>query len=138
VTSGFYKNPKTGFLAYNFGHRCASKSIKGSIDADCHLVFNKSFSQKNGSMGWGPGLAKDGLLFQNMPSLWHHLQKPPLKQKIVFFDFDCNTCWIRRGFEQFSSSFAWRVIRLQSSTRKVTYAGLKGLKIRIAFVILHD
>jgi len=26
--------PKTGFLAHNFGHRCASKSIKGSIDAD--------------------------------------------------------------------------------------------------------
>ena len=54
--------PKTGFLAHNFGHRCASKSIKGSI-----------------------------------------------------------------GFEQLSSSIAWRVIGLQSSTRKVAHAGLKGL-----------
>jgi len=26
--------PETGFLAHNFGHRCASKSIKGSIDVD--------------------------------------------------------------------------------------------------------
>jgi len=43
--------PKTRFLAYNFGHRCASKSIKGSIDVDFHLVFNKTLSQKNGSMG---------------------------------------------------------------------------------------
>ena len=77
--------PKTGYLAHNFGHRCASKSIKRSIDADCHLVFNKTLSQKNGSMGWGPGPAKDGLLFQNMSSLRRHLPKTPPKQKIVFF-----------------------------------------------------
>jgi len=61
--------PKTGFLADNFGHRCASKSIKGSIDADFHLGFNKILSQKNGSMGWGPGPAKDGQNIQNMSSL---------------------------------------------------------------------
>jgi len=61
--------PKTGFLAHNFGHRCASKSIKGSIYADFHLVFKKTLSQKNGSMGWGPGPAKGGLLFQNVSSL---------------------------------------------------------------------
>jgi len=60
---------KTGFLAHDFGHRCSGKSIKGSIDADFHLVFNKTLNQKNGSMGWGPELAKDGLLFQNMSSL---------------------------------------------------------------------
>jgi len=57
--------PKTRILA----NRCASKSIKDSIDADFHLVFNKTLSQKNGSMGWGPGPAKGGLLFQNMSSL---------------------------------------------------------------------
>ena len=62
-------SPKTGFLSHNFGHRCASKSIKGSIDADCLLVFNKTLSQKNGSKGWGPGLAKGGQNFENMPSL---------------------------------------------------------------------
>jgi len=61
--------PKTGFLAHDFGDRCASKSIKGSIDADFHLVFNKTLSQNSGSMGWGPGPAKGGQHFQNMPSL---------------------------------------------------------------------
>jgi len=60
---------KTGFLAHNFGHRCASKLIKGSIDEDFDLVFNKTLSQKNGSMRWGLGSAKDGQNFQNMSSL---------------------------------------------------------------------
>jgi len=54
-------------------------------------------------------------------------RKSPPKPKIVFSDFDYKTCWIRRGFEQLSSSIAWRVIVLQSSTRKVAHAGLKGL-----------
>jgi len=45
--------PKTGYLAYNFGHRCASKSIKVSIYTGFHLVFNITLSQKNGSMRWG-------------------------------------------------------------------------------------
>jgi len=56
-------------LTYNFVYRYASKSIKGSIEADVDLVFNKTFSQKNGSMGWGPGPAKGGENLQNMPSL---------------------------------------------------------------------
>jgi len=56
-------------LTHDFGYKNASKSIKGSIDADVDLVFNKTLSQKNGSMGWGPGQAKGGQNFQNMPSL---------------------------------------------------------------------
>jgi len=43
------------FFSHNFGYRYASKSIKGSIDADFGLVFKKILSQKNWSMGWGPG-----------------------------------------------------------------------------------
>jgi len=50
--------PKTGFLTHNFGYRYASKSIHGSTDAEFDLVFDKTLSQKSGSMGWGPGLAK--------------------------------------------------------------------------------
>jgi len=65
--------PKTGFLAHNFAHRHASKSIKGSIDADFAHVFNKALNQKNGSMSWGSGLAEGGQNFQNMPSLFRHL-----------------------------------------------------------------
>ena len=41
----FSIRPKTGFLTHNFGYRYASKSIKGSIDADFDLVFNKTLSQ---------------------------------------------------------------------------------------------
>jgi len=62
-----------------------SKSIKGSIDADGYLVFNETLSQNNGSMGWGPGPAKGGQNFQNMPSLWRHLQKSPHRKRKTFF-----------------------------------------------------
>jgi len=61
--------PKTGFLAPNFGHRHTSKSIKGSIDADLALGFNKNLSERNGSMSLGLGLAEGSKNFQNMPSL---------------------------------------------------------------------
>jgi len=47
--------PKSGFVAHNFGYRYASKSIKGSIDADFDLVFNKTLSQRMGQMGWSLG-----------------------------------------------------------------------------------
>ena len=60
---------KNGFLTHNFGYRYARKSNQGSIDADFHLVLNKTFSQNSGSMGWGPGPAKGGQNLQNMPSL---------------------------------------------------------------------
>jgi len=65
----FLIRPKTGFLTHNFGYRYSSKSIQSSIDADFDLVFNKTLSQKSGSMGWGSGPAKGGENFQNMPSL---------------------------------------------------------------------
>jgi len=61
--------PKIGFFSHNFGYRYASKSIKGSTDADFGLVFMKTLSQKNGSMGWGPGPGKGGQKCENMPSL---------------------------------------------------------------------
>ena len=61
----------------------------------------------------------------NPPHLWRSARKTPhRKRKISFFDIDYKTCWIRRGFEQLSSSIAWRVIGLQSSARNVAHAGL--------------
>jgi len=78
---------KTGLLTNNFGYRYATKSIKSSVDADVDLVFNKTLSQKNGSMGWGPGPAKGGQNFQNMPSLWRNLQKPLTENEKRFFRF---------------------------------------------------
>jgi len=94
----FWNRPKTGYLTHNFVYRYARKSIKGSTDADFDLIFKKILSQKNGSMGWGPGPAKGWQNFQNTFSLWRHLQKPPPKTKNVFFDFDYKTCWIRGWF----------------------------------------
>jgi len=129
----FWIRPKTEYLIHNFDYRYASKSTQGSIDAYFDLVFKKTLSQKNGSMGWGPGPAKCGENFQNMSSLWCHLRKAPhRKRKTLFFDFDYKTCWIRRGFEPLSSSIAWRVIGLQISAKKRSCAGLKGLKILTA------
>jgi len=58
--------PFLKILFYAFGCRYASKSIKDSIDVDFHLVFNKTLSQKIGSMGWSPGPTKGGQNFQNM------------------------------------------------------------------------
>jgi len=83
----FSIRPKTGILTHNFGYKYVSKSIKGSTGADFNLVFKKTLSQKNGSMDWGPGPAKCGQSFQNMPSLWRHLQKSPhRKRKRFLFD----------------------------------------------------
>ena len=78
----FWIRPKTGFLTHNFGNRYASKSIQGSIDADFDLVFNKTFSQKSGSMGWGPGLAKISktCLLCDVTS-----RNPPTENEIRFF-----------------------------------------------------
>jgi len=125
-TEKFWIRPNAGFLTHNFGHRYASKSIKGPIDTDFDLVYKKTLSQKSGSMGWGPGPAKRRQNFQNMPSLWRHHQKAPTESENFFFDIDYKTCWIRRWFEQLSSSMAWRVKGLQSYERKVAHTGLRG------------
>jgi len=36
-------------------------------------------------MGWSPGPAKGGENFQNMPSLWRHLQKTSTGNEKLFF-----------------------------------------------------
>jgi len=36
-------------------------------------------------MGRGPGPAKGGQNFQNMSSLWRHLQKAPTENEKLFF-----------------------------------------------------
>ena len=75
----FWIRPKTGFLTHNFGYRYAGMSIQSSIDADFHLVFNKTLSQKNGSMRWGLGPAKI------LSPLWCHLQKSSHRNGKLFF-----------------------------------------------------
>ena len=41
---------------------------------------------------------------KNTPTFGVPPEKTHQKQKMLFFDFDYKTCWIRRGFEQLSSS----------------------------------
>ena len=53
-------------------------------------------------------------------------QNPPSKFKKCFFILNYTKPLVIKGFEQLSSSIAWQVIGLQSSTRKVAHAGLKG------------
>jgi len=48
------------FFIHKFGCRYDRKLFKGSKDADFCLVSAKNLSQKNGSMGWGPGPGKGG------------------------------------------------------------------------------
>ena len=63
-------------------------------------------------------------------------RKPPTETENCFFYFGYKTCWIRRGFEQLSSSIAWRVIGLQSFTRKVVHAWLTGFQSNITCLSL--
>jgi len=84
-------------------------------------------SPKNGPLGRRPGPGKDGQNNAKTPLLvTFPPEKLKHKTKNFFFVFDYKTCWNGRGFEQLSSSIAWRVIGLQSSARKVAQAGLKG------------
>ena len=39
------------------------------MDADFGLDFTQILSQKNGSMGWGPGPGKGGQKFENILTL---------------------------------------------------------------------
>ena len=84
--------PKTGFLAHNFGHRCASKAIKGSIDADCLLVCNKTLSQKMDQWVGAQGRPKVACFPKTCPLCDVTSRKPPTETKIVFVDFDYKTC----------------------------------------------
>jgi len=73
-------------------------------------------------MGWGPGLAKGDQNFQNMSSLWRHLQKTPTEnKKLFFFDVNWKTCWICKGFEQLSSSSGWQFMTKKGPANRSRY-----------------
>jgi len=77
---------------------------------DFGLVSKKILRHTNGPMSWIPG---PGKCSQKHLHLWRSPPKNPTEnEKIFFFDFDCKTCWIRRGFEQLSSSIGWRGYRI--------------------------
>jgi len=74
-----------GFLSHNSGSRHDRRSIKGSEDADDHLVSKTILSQKNGSLHWRPGPSKVGQKRRNMPSLLRHQQKKQTQNETNFF-----------------------------------------------------
>jgi len=61
---GFYFFHISGHVS---GSRHARGSIKGSKDADDHLVSKTSLSQKQCSLDWHPGTSKFGQKWKNMP-----------------------------------------------------------------------
>jgi len=91
----------------------------GSKDADFGLDPKKSWAIM---MDQWVGAQDQVKIAKNTSTCGVPPENPPLKLKIFFFDFDYKTCWIHRGFEQLSSSIAWRVIGLQSSARNVVFA----------------
>jgi len=100
------------------------------MDADFDLVFNKTLSQKSGSMGWGPGPVKGGQNFQNMPSLRRHLQKNPHQKRKTFF-FSMSTRRLAESVEGLNSSLALAVGDLWPKKCGPIYGparSLKGLK----------
>jgi len=59
---------KNCFLSHKFGSRYASRSIKGSKDAD-QSQFQKNLERKNGALDWRPGRGKIGQKRENIPPL---------------------------------------------------------------------
>jgi len=76
------------FFIHNFGYRYARKPFKGSKDADFCLVSEKKLSQKNGSIGWGPGPGKAGQKKAKTPPLVTCPQQTPNQRQTKLF-FRC-------------------------------------------------
>jgi len=76
------------FFIHNYGYRYARKPFKGSKEADfCLVSEKKNLSQKNGSIGWGPGPGKG-----DQKNAKTHFDVPPAntKPKTKNFFFDVN------------------------------------------------
>jgi len=72
---------------------------------DFGLVFKKTLIQKNWSMGWGLGPGKGNQKFENMPSLWRHLQKTSNRKRKTFFSI--LTSRLAESVEGLNSSLAF-------------------------------
>jgi len=81
---------------HNFGCRYSRKPFKGSKDVHFDLVSEKNFSQKNGSMGWGPGPNKIGQENAKTPPLVTFLPANA-KSKTKKFFFLCQLEDSRNG-----------------------------------------
>jgi len=73
------------------------------MDADFDLVFNKTLSQRNGSMGRGPGPAKVAKISKTCPHCDVTSRNPHRKRKIVF---SMSTRKLAESVEGLNSSLA--------------------------------
>jgi len=96
--------PKTRYLAHNVGHRCASKSIKGSIDADFHLVFNKTLIQKEWVNGSGPRAGQRWPAFPKHVLFLTSPSENPHQNRKLFFSI--STTRLAESVEGLNSSLA--------------------------------
>jgi len=93
------------FFIHNFGYRYARKPFKGSEDADFGLV-----SEKNDWLAQGQ--VKMAKKTQKHPTCDAIPRNPQIQNEKQICSL--RLCWMRRGFEQLSSSIAWWVIELQT------------------------
>jgi len=91
-------------MSHNIRSRYARKSIKGSIDADFDLVFNKTLSPKMAHWNGAQGQEKMAKLTQKHLYLWRSPQKSsnPKRKKFLFI---CNSR-LAESVEGLNSSLA--------------------------------
>ena len=82
------------------------------LASQSRALFWPSFQQNFEPIEWVNGLGPRA--GQKWPKFLHaHIVTSPPEtphRKTFSFDFDYKTCWIRRGFEQVSSSSGWRFV----------------------------
>jgi len=92
------------FFIHNFGYRYARKPFKGSKDADFCPVSKQNLSQKNGSIGLGPGPGKGGQKNAKTPPLVTSPQQTPNQNQKNFFSM--STRRLAESVEGLNSSLA--------------------------------
>jgi len=74
------------------------------------------------------GQEKTAKITQKHPYLWRSPRKPQTQnEKRFFFNVNYKTCWIRKGFEQLSSSSGWRFMAKKGCANMLARAVVKGL-----------
>jgi len=74
------------------------------------------------------GQAKMAKKSKSTPTCDVSPRKPQSQNEKIYFYFDSKTCWIRRGFEQLSSSSGWRFKAKKGGANMLARVVVKGLK----------
>ena len=96
------------------------------------ITANKNLSQKMSNLVGAQGQAKLAKKSRKHAPLWRHPQKTQTTNEKNALNLQSKTCWIRRWFEQLSSSIGWRVVALQTF-QKMQKSGARGTQ-RVYFL----